>query len=228
MVAENVENIRLRIASACARVHRKPEEITLIAVTKTFGSRHIREALAAGIMDFGENYVQELRQKRAELLDGPIRWHFIGHLQSNKVRDIAPWIECIHTVDSIGIGQEISRQASKSGRKLDILVETNTSGETSKFGAKPESTLNLIKELTLLPNVNVLGLMTIGLFLPDPEGSRPSFQLLGELKKNAQKEGVPLKHLSMGMTNDFEVAIEEGATMIRIGTAIFGGRTKQK
>lgn len=228
MIAENVENIRLRVASACARVGRKPDEITLIAVTKTFSCNLIKEALAAGVVDFGENYVQEIRQKRRELMNDPILWHFIGHLQSNKVREIASWVHCIHSVDSIRVGKEISHQALKAGRVLDIMVEVNTSLESTKFGVRPESAVNLTKELISLPNVNVVGMMTIGPFLPDPECSRTSFQMLRQVKTMAGHEGIALRHLSMGMTNDFEVAIEEGATIIRIGTAIFGDRSGKK
>lgn len=226
MVAENVKNIRQRIASACRRVKRKPEEITLVGVTKTFGHLQIQEAVAAGVVDIGENYVQEATGKYQLLKNEPIRWHFIGHLQSNKVKDIVPWISVVHAVDSIRLGEELSNQAKKIGRKIDILIEVNTSGESTKFGVKPEETKGLVKALSECSNITVSGLMTIGPFLPDPEESRPAFRMLRELRDQCEQEGYRLPHLSMGMTNDFEVAIEEGATMVRIGTAIFGKRVK--
>ena len=227
MVAENVKKIRQRIAAASLRAGRMPEEVLLIAVSKTFGSSLVREALAAGVRDIGENYIQELRRKRDELAQEDVRWHFVGHLQSNKIKYIAPWIHSIQAVDSVGLGREIARHAATAGRRIALLVEVNTSGEPSKFGVTPEHTVDVVKELSRLQNVDVDGLMTIGPFLPDPESSRPSFRMLNSLKSEAEKEGIPLRHLSMGMTNDFEVAIEEGATMIRIGTAIFGKREKR-
>ena len=226
MVAENVKNIRQRIASACARVSRKTEEVTLVAVTKTFNHLHIKEALAAGVSDIGENYVQEACEKQELLSNEQIRWHFIGHLQSNKVKYIIPWISFVHAVDSFKLGQEISRQAVTTGRTIDILVEVNTSAESTKFGVPPGEARTIVNKLSALSNINVAGLMTIGPFLPDPELSRPAFRMLHELRQQCRQDGLNLPHLSMGMTNDFEVAIEEGATMVRIGTAIFGKRTK--
>jgi len=227
MVAKNIEIIRQRVGTACARARRSPEEITLIAVTKTFDSLSIREALKAGVADIGENYIQELRRKREELSVEKVRWHFIGHLQSNKVKYITPWIHCIHAVDSLSLGKEIAHQAGRISRTLTIFVEVNTSDESSKFGVLPEKAINIVQQLLLLKNVNVAGLMTIGPFLPDPESSRPSFRILREIKAEIERGGISLQHLSMGMTNDFEVAIEEGSTMIRIGTAIFGKRSKR-
>jgi pyridoxal phosphate enzyme (YggS family) len=225
MVAENVKNIRQRIASACAHAGRTPEEVTLIAVTKTFNHLRVKEALDAGVIDIGENYVQEAREKQELLQDEQIRWHFIGHLQSNKVKYIIPWVSFVHAVDSLKLGEELSRQAAKTGREIDVLVEVNTSAESTKFGVQPDETRLLVKELSTLSNINVAGLMTIGPFLPDPELSRPAFRMLCELREECRQDGFNLPHLSMGMTNDFEVAIEEGATMVRIGTAIFGKRT---
>jgi pyridoxal phosphate enzyme (YggS family) len=227
MVAENVKKIRQQIAATCLRAGRMSEEVLLIAVSKTFSSHLVREALAAGIHDIGENYIQELRQKHDELDQEDVRWHFIGHLQSNKVKYIAPWIHCIQAVDSMGLGKEIDKYAANAGRTITILVEVNTSREQSKFGVLPEETVTVVKQLSRLQHVHVDGLMTIGPFLPDPESSRPSFRVLRELKSEVEKEGIPMHHLSMGMTNDFEVAIEEGATMVRIGTAIFGKRAKR-
>jgi len=226
MVAENVKNIRGRIDAACARVGRRTQDITLIAVAKTFGSDLIREAVRAGVADIGENYVQEMQEKQ-RLLDGEaIRWHFIGHLQSNKVKNVIGTVQCIHSVDSLSLAREISTRAGHAGRTIDILLEVNTSGETSKFGVSPQQAPDLVRTLIPLSNINVAGFMTIGPLLPDPEQSRPAFRVLRELRQSLENEGIRLPHLSMGMTNDFEVAIAEGATMIRIGTALFGTRTK--
>jgi pyridoxal phosphate enzyme (YggS family) len=227
MVAENVKNIRRQISEICTRIGRDSGEITLIAVSKTFGSELIREAVTAGISDIGENYVKELQRKQQELVSEQLRWHFIGHLQRNKIKYIIPWIHCIHSVDSFRLAEELSHQASKHKRTLDILVEVNTSEEETKYGVQPEQTTELVKELQHLNNLNVVGLMTIGKFPEDPEDSRPAFQLMCSLRNDAEREGIRLPHLSMGMTNDFHIAIEEGATFIRIGTAIFGKRHYQ-
>jgi pyridoxal phosphate enzyme (YggS family) len=225
MIAENVKNIHQRIATTCRRVHRNPEEITIIAVTKTFGVDEIRHVVDSGIYDIGENYVQELRQKHDELSNAKIRWHFIGHLQSNKIKYIGDWIHMIHAVDSLSLGEQLSKWSTRVNRALDILVEVNTTGEESKFGISPDNTAKLVKELSRLSNINLKGLMTMGPFLPDPEDSRPAFRTLRLLKESLEVDGLMLPILSMGMTNDFDVAIEEGATMVRLGTAIFGNRT---
>jgi pyridoxal phosphate enzyme (YggS family) len=224
MVLENTHNIRRRIAETCERCGRKTEEITVVAVTKTFGVDVIKEAFAAGLHEFGENYVNEFCRKYAELSDKNIRWHYIGHLQRNKVREIIGKTALIHSVDSERLAEEISKRAETTGKKVDILIEVNTSGEESKFGVRPEETASLVKALVKIPYISVSGLMTIGPFLPDPESSRPAFRLLREIRDGIQQDGIPIPHLSMGMTNDFEVAIEEGATIIRVGTALFGKR----
>jgi len=226
MVAQNVDTIRRRIAAACDRAGRQPHEITLVAVSKTVGSGPIGDAVRAGIIDFGENFVQELLRKREELPAEGIRWHFIGHLQSNKVKNIIEWVHLVHSVDSLSLGSEISKRALAAGRTAEILVEVNSTGETTKFGLRPGELPGFVERLRRLPNVNIAGLMTVGPFLPDPESSRPSFRLMRTLQEGLAKEGLELPHLSMGMTNDFEVAIEEGATILRIGTAIFGPRAK--
>ncbi len=228
MIAENIRHIYDRIQKACHRVGREPESVTLVGVTKTFPASVIREAAAAGLHDFGENYVQEMRQKQAELKDFSIRWHFIGHLQSNKVKSIVDDVHLIHAVDSIELGKEISKRARAVNRHLPVLVEVNTSGETTKFGTQMDEAKILVEQLMVLSHVTVMGLMTIGPFLPDPEASRPAFRCLRSLRDALEREGVKLPALSMGMTNDFEVAIEEGATMIRVGTAIFGHREKKE
>lgn len=230
MIVENIRTIQQRIATACERSGRPPSDVTLLAVSKTFSEETIRQAVDAGVVDIGENYVQELLGKREQLNDPSIRWHFIGHLQSNKVKYIADWIHLIHAVDSIGLAEEIHKRATVAGRTIDVLVEVNTSGESSKFGVRPGETLDFIRTLSALHNVRINGLMTIGPFLPDPEQSRPMFRTLRELRDQAMalnQQNVAVRHLSMGMTGDFEVAIEEGATIVRIGTAIFGRRSKQ-
>jgi PLP dependent protein len=228
-VQNSIEAIKLRIAQACLRAGRDPADVTLVAVAKTFPAEAVAEVVEAGVPDVGENYVQELLQKRSVLAGKEIRWHFIGHLQSNKVKSIAEWVYLIHAVDRKEVVQEIDRRAERTGRVIDVMVEVNTTGEQSKFGVSPDQTLPLIRALAECRNINVAGLMTIGPFLPDPEGSRPMFRHLRELRDEARKLGqpnAPMRYLSMGMTGDFEVAIEEGATHVRIGTAIFGRRRK--
>lgn len=227
MVSENIQNIQNRIVSACVRVSRKPEEIKIVAVTKTFGSDSIREAVKADIFDIGENYVQELSRKHDEVNDSRIRWHYIGHLQTNKVKYIVDWIHLIHAVDSLRLGEEISKWAVKIGRTIDVLVEVNTTGETSKFGVQPSDVFDLVINLKKLSSINVSGLMTMGQMSDNPEESRTSFKMLKGIKKSLEQNNYVLPHLSMGMSNDFEVAIEEGATIIRLGTAIFGVRTSK-
>lgn len=229
MIAPNIAEIKQRIGQACLRAGRDPAEVTLVAVTKTFPAEAVAQAVQAGIVDVGENYVQELLEKRDQLADDAIRWHFIGHLQTNKVRHIVGWIHLIHAVDRRELAHEIDRRAGQAGRIIDLLVEVNTTGEPSKFGVAPDMALPLIRTLAEYRNINVAGLMTIGPFLPDPEGSRPMFRRLKELREEARQLGQPnvsMRYLSMGMTGDFEVAIEEGATHVRIGTAIFGRRKK--
>lgn len=226
MIADNISKIYKRVEKACHRVGRGPEEITLIAVAKTFPGSVIREAFGAGLLDFGENYVQEMCQKQEELRDIEVRWHFIGHLQKNKVKSVIDSVHLIHSVDSLSLGSEISRRAQAMNRNVPVLIEVNTSGEKSKFGVDVHEAAILAKGLMALPNISVNGFMTIGPFLPDPESSRPAFRALRAVRDSIQQEGIKIPHLSMGMTNDFEVAIEEGATFIRVGTAIFGARKK--
>lgn len=229
MIAENLKNLYLRVENTCKKCGRNREEIQLIAVSKTFGIEPILEAFAAGHLDFGENYVQELQGKRLKLIDQPIRWHFIGHLQTNKVKYIAEYIHLIHSVDNLSLGKEISKRAEQCGRVQNVLVEVHTTDEATKYGIRPDKTIPLIKDLSSLSHLRVFGLMTMGPFSDDPNDSRTSFRQLMDLKKDIDKEGIEqihMQHLSMGMTHDFEVAIEEGSTMIRIGTAIFGKRLK--
>lgn len=230
MIRENVDTIRRRIQATCARCGRNPEEVTVVAVSKTFPAEAIAEACDAGVTDVGENYVQELLRKREQLSGRSIRWHFIGHLQSNKVKYLIPWIHAIHAVDNTNVAREINKRAAQAGSTTEVLVEVNTTGEQSKFGIRPEATEAFIQSLAGLSHLRIVGLMTIGPFLPDPEQSRPMFRMLRRLKERLEhldQPNVALRHLSMGMTGDFEVAIEEGATLIRIGTAIFGKRTRK-
>ena len=198
-----------------------------MVVSKTFSPDHIREAIRAGVTDLGENYVQELLGKRNELDDQSVRWHFIGHLQSNKAKQIAEWIHLVHAVDAVGVVSALDKHAAQSGRVVDVLVEVNTTREGSKHGVEPERTIEFVRSLAAFEHVRVTGLMTIGPFLPDPEASRPMFRTLRHLRDRGnqlKQRNVSMTHLSMGMTGDFEVAIEEGATLVRIGTAIFGER----
>jgi pyridoxal phosphate enzyme (YggS family) len=228
MIGANIEQIRDRIAATCSRVGRSAAEITLLAVSKTFPAEHVAEAVRHDVLDIGENYVQELLQKRAALHDERIRWHFIGHLQTNKVRHIVEWISLIHAVDSVRLAREINVKAGD--RVVDVLLEVNTTGEESKFGLLPERTVEFVEEVRDLEHIRIAGLMTIGPFLPNPEGSRPMFRKLRELRDDIARLGQPnvtMRHLSMGMTGDYEVAIEEGATILRLGTAIFGSRTRK-
>jgi pyridoxal phosphate enzyme (YggS family) len=224
MVLHNAENIRLRIAAACRRAGRDPAGVTLVAVAKTFGSDRVREALSAGIRDIGENFVQELVRKRRDVNEEAVRWHFVGHLQTNKVRHIIEWIHLIHSVDSVRLGSEISKRAAAAGRAADILVEINSTGEGTKFGVQPQMAFDLIRQLNALPNLNVRGLMTLGPAYSDPEQARPSFRLMRELKEELESRSFSVPELSMGMTGDYEVAVEEGATIVRVGTGLFGAR----
>ena len=229
MISANIERLRERIVSACRRSGRRPDDVALIAVAKTFPAELVEEAVRAGVADIGENYVQEVLGKRAALSALDIRWHFIGHLQSNKVRQIAEWVHLVHALDSASLARELNERATRAGRIIEVLVEVNTTGEQTKFGLPPESVPGFIRSLEPLSHIRIGGLMTIGPFLPDPEGSRPMFRTLRSLRDEitkAPQSNMDLHHLSMGMTGDFEVAIEEGATLVRIGTAIFGPRKK--
>jgi pyridoxal phosphate enzyme (YggS family) len=229
MISDNINSVREKISRACARAGRSSSEVTLLAVGKTFPSSAVREAVRAGVADIGENYVQELLSKRRDLSGSDVRWHFIGHLQSNKVKNVAPWIHMIHAVDSTALAIEIDRRAAKAGRVIECLLEVNTTGEHTKFGVAPGEVTALVRSLASCDNISLGGLMTIGPFLPDPEGSRPMFRRLRELKDeiiSLAQANVTMRHLSMGMTGDFEVAIDEGATLVRIGTGVFGPRTR--
>jgi pyridoxal phosphate enzyme (YggS family) len=229
MVAENVEIVKKRIREVCSRCGRNPEDVLLLGVSKTFGIELIREAVDAGLLDIGENYAQELLEKRNGLNDARVRWHFIGHLQSNKVKYIAEYVHLIHSVDNDRLAEEVQKRAEKIDRTIDVLVEVHTTDEATKYGVPPEDAVDLIRRIARFDRVRVQGLMTMGPFSDDPNDSRPSFRQLSSLKDRISREGiqnVTMRHLSMGMSHDFGVAVEEGATIVRIGTAIFGGRTK--
>jgi pyridoxal phosphate enzyme (YggS family) len=222
--ANNLNLIRQRMAAAGARAGRDASSVTLLAVSKTHPPETIQHAVDCGQLHFGENKIQEAKAK-IPLCPGRARWQFIGHLQSNKVRDAVEVFELIQGVDSLTIAREISKRAEQAGKTMPILLEVNVAGEASKFGYKPEAILADLNELNSLPRIEVHGLMAIPPYNPVPENSRPYFQKLRELKGQCEQVlGVPLPHLSMGMSGDFEVAIEEGATIVRIGTALFGKR----
>jgi pyridoxal phosphate enzyme (YggS family) len=222
--AENLKSIRQRIAAACVRAGRDEYSVTLLAVSKTHPPETIQTAVDCGQLFFGENKIQEAKAK-IPLCPGKARWQFIGHLQSNKVRDAVELFEMIQGVDSLAIAQEISKRAEQAAKTMPILLEVNVAGEGSKFGYAPEKLLAELNELNALPKIEIHGLMAIPPFTPVPEKARPYFQKLRALKEQAEQMlGAPLPQLSMGMSGDFEVAIEEGATLVRIGTALFGER----
>lgn len=217
------EQVRLGIDRAAQRVGRDPSGVTLVAVSKTMPADRIREALRLGIRDFGENKVQELSRKAEELADLPLRWHLVGHLQSNKVRTVLPHAALIHSLDSLHLAQKI-HESLEPGRSIDLLLQVNTSGEESKFGAAPEELPSLAASIKGLDRLRILGLMTLGPLTEDEEAIRRSFRLLRELLPTLRRSFPEAGFLSMGMSGDFETAIEEGATHVRVGTALFGPR----
>ena len=227
-LAENLEVIRRRIKAACDRCDREPNSLTLLAVSKTQPPETVNAAAGLGLLIFGENKVQEAKAK-IPLCSGRLRWHFIGHLQSNKCRDAVQLFQMIQSVDSLSLAQEINKRAGEAGKTMPVLLEVNLAGEASKFGYQPTALLADLKSINALPRIEIHGLMTVPPWAPDAENSRPHFRRLRQLKAECEQElGAPLPHLSMGMSGDFEVAIEEGATMVRIGTALFGPRTKTR
>jgi len=227
-IAENLERVREQIAHAAAKVGRAPNEVELVAITKTHAAEKVREAIQAGQSLFGESRVQEARAKIPEL-PSAIRWHFVGHLQKNKIRHALPLFEMIHSVDSLALAQEMNRIAEEEGMRPRVSLEINVAGEGSKFGFAPEKLREQMEALLALPRLSVLGLMTIPPLGEEPEASRKYFVQLRELRDRLQTEfRVDLAQLSMGMTQDYAVAVEEGATLVRVGTAIFGERSKAK
>jgi pyridoxal phosphate enzyme (YggS family) len=226
-VEQNLSEIHVRIAAAAARSGRAVADVELVAVSKTFPAEAVREAWEAGQTLFGESRVQEAAAKIPEL-PGALRWHFIGHLQKNKVRRALPLFELFHGVDSLELARDIDRIAAEEGVFPRVLLEVNVAGEASKFGFRPDTLERELDALLALPRLQVEGLMTIAPYADEPEHSRPFFAALRELRDRlAASSGAPLTTLSMGMSGDFEIAIEEGATLVRVGTAIFGSRPKK-
>lgn len=226
MVKENLEQVRENIKKACEKVGRDVSEITLISVSKTKPVPMLQEAYDAGSRDFGENKVQEIMDKYP-VLPQDIRWHMIGHLQRNKVKYIVDKVFLIHSVDSLRLAEEISSQAEKKQVEVDVLVEVNIAQEESKFGTSREEAISLVEEIAKLPHIHVKGLMTIAPFVENPEDNRKYFRQIKELSVDIMKkniDNVSMGVLSMGMTGDYMVAVEEGATMVRVGTGIFGER----
>ena len=224
-IPENLDLIRGRIDAAAQAAGRDPSTVRLVAVSKTRPACEIVEAHQAGQQLFGENYVQELVAKSKEI--SGVDWHVIGHLQSNKVRQIAGISSLIHSVDRLSLAEEISRQWGRLGGDCDILIQVNISGETTKSGTGEEEALQLVRDASQLPHIRIRGLMTMPPFFDDPEEARPFFRALRLLAGRISAEGisgVEMTELSMGMSGDFEVAIQEGATLVRVGTAIFGER----
>ena len=225
--AENLTALQTRVNNACARVGRDPAAVTLLAVSKGMPPERVQEAVAAGVSLFGENKVQEARAK-IPLCPGRLHWHLIGHLQSNKCREALHWFEMIHSVDSLNLAQEIQKQADKQAKTMPVLLEVNLAGESTKFGFKSDQLLADLSAINACRRLEIQGLMTIAPWTPEPEKVRPIFQQLRQLKEQCEEQlGAPLPHLSMGMSGDFEIALEEGATLIRIGTALFGARPSQ-
>jgi pyridoxal phosphate enzyme (YggS family) len=224
-ISANIDSIKQGIAAAARRANRDPLSIKLMAVTKTVEPERISMAIEAGLTMLGENYVQEAKDKIA-IIGNAAQWHMIGHLQTNKAKYAVKLFDCVHSVDRLELAQELDKRAGQINRKLNILIEVN-SGEESKSGIEKEETLELVRQVALLPNLVVRGLMTMAPYSDNPENSRPYFSALRELRDDINRAGiagVSMEELSMGMTDDFEVAIEEGATIIRVGRAIFGQR----
>lgn len=227
-LAENLASIQARITAACERAKRDPASVTLMAVSKGMPPELVREAADLGLTLFGENKVQEAKAK-IPLCPSRLRWHLIGHLQSNKCRDAVHFFEMIHGVDSLALAQEINKWADKQAKTMPILLEVNLAGESTKFGYTREQVLADLAAINALPKLEIHGLMTIAPWSPDPERAQPIFRQLRELKTLCEDRlGAPLPHLSMGMSGDFEAAIEEGATIVRVGTSLFGPRPKVK
>jgi pyridoxal phosphate enzyme (YggS family) len=228
-IAENVARVRERMEAAAKRAGRDLGKIRLVAVSKTVGLERILQAIDAGVDSLGENYVQEAQEK-VGALEKRVSWHFIGHLQSNKARVAARLFDWVHSVDSLKLAEELSRAGKQQSKILPVLLQVNLGKEESKFGAREEEVYRLLERMGSLPGVSIRGLMAMPPFFENPEQSRPYFRALRILAENVSKRqitGVLMEELSMGMSNDFEVAIEEGATLVRVGTAVFGPRPLQ-
>jgi hypothetical protein len=240
-LAEKLDEIRERIAKAAAKVKRDPAEVTLVAVTKTAAPEQIREMLQLGVLDLGESRVQVLTQRAAQLNEffqrrtmmgegaqpQKIRWHMIGHLQRNKVKPVLPLVQMVHSVDSLRLAEELDVQAAKAGRRLPVLLQVNTSDESTKFGVAVGAAVHLAEQMDSMPNLQMMGLMTMAPLDAGDEKAHHTFarakEIFDEMKWH-KIGGAGLKHLSMGMSHDYEAAIEEGSTIVRIGTALFGGK----
>lgn len=230
LIQHNVAVVQERIAAAAARSGRQPEDICLVAVTKTIAPEKIQEAVVAGIDHIGENRVQEAMTK-VESISPEVTWHLVGHLQRNKAKTAIQIFDIIHSLDSIRLARTLQRRAEVLDKTIDCLLQVNVSGEKTKYGILPEQLTPLLKELSSLQCLHVRGLMTIAPYVDNPEEVRPVFRRLRELARDADKlklPGISMEELSMGMSGDFEVAIEEGATMVRVGSAIFGSRNSQE
>ena len=227
-IAANLADVRRRVAEAARRAGRDPDDVTVIAVSKTFSAAHVREAWAAGQRDFGENKVQEALQKIDQTADIPARWHLIGHLQSNKARKAAGAFACIHSVDSVDLLQRLDAAGrTNPDRVPEVLIQVDLAGETTKFGIPERDAELCVRQALTSDGVKLAGLMLMPPWNDDQEQTRPWFVRLREFRDGLIDSGVPpasLRHLSMGMSHDFEAAIEEGATLVRVGTAIFGKR----
>ena len=227
-IAENLERVLEQIARAAAKANRSVDDVELVAISKTHDAEKVREAVEGGQLLFGESRVQEARVKIPDLPSN-LRWHFVGHLQKNKIRHALPLFELIHSIDSLALAEDVNRIAEEDGLHPRVLLEVNVAGEGSKFGFKPEMLRTEMESLLALPRLSILGLMTIPPLAEEAEVSRKHFIQLRELRDRLQTEfHVDLAQLSMGMTQDFPVAVEEGATLVRVGTAIFGERSKPK
>ncbi len=231
-IAGRLEAVRERLARACQRAGRRPDEVTLVGVTKTFPVEVVAAARQAGLRDFGENRVQELIEKATALpgtiQGGDIRWHMVGHLQRNKAKDIVACADVFHALESLRLAAELDRRAAQAGRRLPCFVQVNVSGEASKFGLEPGDVLDLLDRLLAYEHLQVVGLMTLAAPVADPEAVRSQFRRLRQVFERYNQTGPPqpMSFLSMGMSGDYEVAVEEGATHVRLGTALFGPRPR--
>ena len=227
-IAGNLAAIRQRIAAAAAAAGRRPEDVRLLAVSKTFSADHVRAAYAAGQRDFGENKVQEALQKKEETADLDIRWHLIGHLQSNKAKKAAPAFAAIHSIDSVDLVRRVDKAAEDAGVAPDLYIQVDLAGESTKFGAPENDVSGIARAAMECRAARLRGLMLLPPWFDDPELARPYFRRLRDLRERLVEEGIDasrVRELSMGMSHDFDVAIQEGATLVRVGTAIFGKRT---
>lgn len=227
IITNNLKIIHDRIQCACKRVGRNPNGVRLLLATKTVDSERIKFALNEGEKLVGENKVQELKQKCEAIADGHPEVHFIGHLQTNKINEVIKWASCIETIDRIELAAKLHKRLSSENKTIDVYIQVNTSYEESKFGVSPEKALELIKQVSQFETIHIKGLMTIGLFSSEPEKVRKCFRLLKSIQTEAMTLNLPrvsVNELSMGMSGDLEIAIEEGATIVRVGTSIFGKR----